>query len=66
MTPTNMSNGGASAYLSFFCSEDGGGTWNHGQTPFLAEICSACRFLLDVLAEMAGHGLFSHRSCCWC
>ena len=30
-----------SACLRVFCSEDGGWTWNHGLTPFLAEICSA-------------------------
>ena len=33
----------ASEYLRVFCSEDGDGTWNHGPTPFLEEICSTSR-----------------------
>ena len=45
-------NGRASGYLRVFCSDDGGGTWNHGQRPFLAEICSDCRSYIDESHEV--------------
>ena len=58
MTPTNMSDGGASGYLRVFCNEDGGGTWNHSQAPFFGGNLQCFSFLLGVLAEMASHVFF--------
>ena len=48
MTPENMSDGGASAYLRISRHDDANGTLNHGETHFFGGNMQYLSFLLGI------------------